>query len=85
MTMVALSYANLATIPGLFYPILYDKSKTCFNGNTENNCLTCETVKFRIFNSNENSCLCSIGFYDNGQSEICHQCHYSWYNYLFMF
>ena len=84
MMMVALSYASLATIHGLFYPIFYDKSKTCINGNTENNCLTCETDKFRIFNPNENSCLCNIGFYDNEQSEICQQCHYSWYNYFFM-
>ena len=69
MMMAVLNYVSLATIHGLFYLIFYDKSKTCVNGNTENNCLTCDTDKFRIFNSNENSCLCSIEFYDNGQEK----------------
>ena len=71
MMMVALSYASLVTIHGYFIIFFYDNSKTCVNGNTENNCLTCETDKFRIFNSNESSCLCSIGFYDNGKTEVC--------------
>ena len=52
-----------------FILLFNDNSKTCVNGNTENNCLTCETDKFRIFNSNENSCLCRIEFYDNGQEK----------------
>ena len=58
MMMGVLNYANFVTTLGGF--IIFNEtyfSKTCVNGNNENNCLSCSTDHLRIFNETKNSCI----------------------------
>ena len=50
-------------------------SLTC-DGNSDANCLTCNTSAHRYYDSNK--CLCSEGYFDDGNREEC-TCHYSWF------
>lgn len=53
-------------------------SKACVNGNTENDCETCEPSYHRSISSGK--CICGDKFYDDGSNELCGTCHYSWFS-----